>query len=719
MKLKNNTMKRIFLSLVFSALGFLWLNAQIHNPVTWNHSTKHVSGDTYEITFTATIEDGWHMYGLNMDEGGPIPTSFSFENNEVEPKSLTTKEKAKKKYDDILEVNVELFSHQVNFMQTVVAKGNSAVGYIEYMACNDVTCTPPLQFDFDIALEKKAVPANKKEEKVEVKVENKPGIKTKEIITEEVEVKAEVKAESPLKLKTIEMPSSVNKSNDNNGEAEEEELNTVAKSEPAKTNDNDDETPKNLIALFFIAFVAGFGALLTPCVYPMIPMTVSFFMKDGQSKGKAIFNGVAYGVSIVLIYTFVGLIMGLLKIDLVRMLSSHWAPNVIFFLIFIALAASFFGMFELVLPSSLANKVDQKAEKGGVVGPFFMALATAIISFSCTGPIVGWVLGSAMQGDIQTPVVGMFGFSLSFALPFTLLAIFPSMMNKMPKSGGWLNAVKVFFAFIMLAFSMVFLVNIGFEWLSREIVIAINVIIFILLGFYLLGKIKFSHDSDVPHVSVGRLLLSIGSFSLSLYLILGLLGKPMGALEPFLPAATESSTLLTSASNSTVKESGVSTTAKMTCTETPTYSDKLHLPHGLKGYYDYEEGLACAAEQGKPVFLDFVGHTCKNCKKMYADVWSDSRVQKLLSENFITIAMYVDDRTELPEEKWYTSTADGKVKKTLGRKNGALQIDMFGSNALPMYAVIDPTTQEVATDQKIYTYNSDVEALLTYLKEAL
>lgn len=686
-------MKRIILNLIlltlFTGISF----SQVYSPVSWAHTVKKTGDNEYIITFHASIEQGWHMYGLKPVEDGPRATSINFNDSSTISKMEESESSRKPhvKYDPNFQAEIELFDGEINFTKKIeISKTTSLEGYVEYMVCNDMTCLPPATYDFEIELkgdtELSSVPATEKSEKKTVSDEKKITINQSAFV------------------KTIDL------GNEDNTEIIEEAL-VIKKEDP----EPQDLTDKTLLALFFIALAAGFGALLTPCVYPMIPLTVSFFMKEGQPKSKSVFNGIAFGISIILIYTFVGFISGVFKIDLVRLVSSHWIPNLVFFSIFILLALSFFGLFEIVLPSSIANKIDRQADKGGIMGPFFMALATVIVSFSCTGPIVGVVLGSALKGDIITPVVGMLGFSTSFALPFALLAIFPGVMGNLPKSGGWLNSVKVFFAFILLAFSLVFLSNIGVSFIGRDLILSLSIVIFALLGFYLLGKISFSHDSPVEKVSIFRLILAIFVFAISIYLVPGLWGKSLGPVEPFLPAAKTESMITAN----TKEDKTLSLTAgQPLCDENPKYANELHLPHGIVGYFDYEQGLKCAAEQGKPVFLDFVGHTCKNCKKMYAEVWDDPRVLEILKNEYIVIGLYTDDRTKLPEEDWYTSTLDGKEKKTLGKKNLAIQVEKFGTNAIPFYAIVNENG-DVITEQKSYAYDLDVEKFIEYLKEGL
>jgi thiol:disulfide interchange protein DsbD len=384
----------------------------------------------------------------------------------------------------------------------------------------------------------------------------------------------------------------------------------------------------------------------------------------------------------------------------------------LFFIIFLILSASFFGMFEIILPSSLANKVDQQADKGGYLGAFFMALAMAILSFSCTGPIVASLLIKASQGQVIEPVIGMAGFSLVFALPFTLFAIFPSWLKGLPKSGGWLNAVKVFFAFIMLAFSLYFLSKIDQSYhlglLSRDLFLSVWIVIFTMLGLYFLGKIRFAHDDEMTSLSFPRLILSLTSISFALYLFTGLIGAELRGLSTILPPQERSSFTAPSGSN----QSSVA----VLCS-TPKYADFLELPHDLTGYFDYDEALACAREQKKPVLIDFLGHTCSNCKKMYSEVWSDPRVLKLLTRQFIIAALYTDDKTRLPEQEWVTSTVDGKIKNTIGKKNQDLQVTRFNSNALPLYAIVDGNGNNLTS--AYYTYDPDVEKFIAWLQEGI
>jgi len=420
---------------------------------------------------------------------------------------------------------------------------------------------------------------------------------------------------------------------------------------------------------------------------------VSFFMRGSENRGKAIRSGIFFGFSIVLIFTLLGALFsfGIFGPNVGSILSTHWIPNLLFFLLFLVFAFSFFGAFEIVLPSSLVNKTDAKADKGGWIGSFFMALTTVIVSFSCTGPFIGALIIEAVQDGGMRPLVGMFFFGLAFATPFTMLAIFPSALNKLPKSGGWLNAIKVVFAFVLLAFGLKFLSNIdqvyGFGILSREIYLAIWIVVFFLLGLYFLGKIKFSHDSDLPYVGVGRLFLAIITFTFVVYLFTGLLGNPLASVSSLIPPQSVRTGFNSNAA-------GASQNPTVELCGPAKYADKLHLPHGLPGYFDFEQGLACAKEQNKPLLIVFKGHACANCKKMENTVWTDSEVQKLLSDKYVLVGLYTDDRTTLEETEWVTSS-DGKVLKTMGKINLDLQISKYKTNSIPYHVIIQPDGTEI------------------------
>lgn len=663
------------------------VQAQILAPVKWEFKTKVTGNNTAELQFIATIDQGWHLYSQHLPDGGPMPTEFKFEKmNGIELVGKASEPKPEEVFDEMFQMKVKYFSTLVTFTQKIKITGNQPVkvsGTINYQACNDETCIPgEAEFSFD-------VPAGTAQSQpAEVKTENlpSPGADTLTMTPESPAVKATTAA-------------------------------VPEKTEPAKQMvANSDEFSGNNQSLwwFFVqAFAWGLLAILTPCVFPMIPMTVSFFMKSG-SKGKL--HALIYGLSIIAIYVIFGVLISVLfGADFGNWLSTHWLPNVLFFLIFVVFAASFFGYFEIVMPSWLINKSVQREDQGGIMGTIFMAFTLVLVSFSCTGPIVGTVVVQAVGGQILKPVIGMLGFSLAFAIPFALFAFFPSWLNKMPKSGGWLNSVKVVIGFIELAFALKFL-NVPdqtYHWgiLDREVYLGFWIVIFTMMGFYLLGKIKFPHDSDYPVVkSFPRLLLIIATFTFVVYLIPGLFGAPLKAISGWLPPTETQDFDI----NAIVRENqgGGTYVAKGNITEAPRYADRLKLPHGLQGYFDYEQALRVSKELKKPIFVDFTGHGCTNCREMENRVWSDPEVLKRLRENFVLLALYVDDKViELPKEEWYTNKA-GKQVKLLGKKNSEIQTEKFGTNSQPYYVILDSDGNLLVSPR---AYNLDIEGFKKFL----
>jgi thiol:disulfide interchange protein len=473
---------------------------------------------------------------------------------------------------------------------------------------------------------------------------------------------------------------------------------------------------KGLWALFIAAFLAGLLAIVTPCVFPMIPMTVSFFMHEKKSKAKSRFEAIFFSLSIILIYTVIGTIVSVtLGPEFANALSTHWIPNVIFFLVFIIFAASFFGMFEIVLPNWMVRKSESQVDKGGWTAPFFMALSLVIVSFSCTGPIVASVLVQAAGGSFIVPIVSMLGFGLAFAIPFGLFAFFPNMLQRMPSSGGWLNSVKVVLGFIELALGLKFLsiADLTYHWgiLDRHIYLALWIVIFTLMGFYLLGKIKFAHDSEVTHIKVPRLMLVIITFSFVVYMIPGMFGAPLKILSGYLPPMSTHEFDIAK-----VIRMNSSTQGLDGCAE-PKYADKHEMPHGLNGYFDYRQALACAAAQNKPVLVDFTGYACVNCRKMEDNVWGESPVLPYLKNDYVIVSLYVDDKTVLPKEDWVTSSYDGKVKKTLGAKYADFQISRFKMNAQPAYIILDHKGEVLVKDP--YFYDPDPHKFAKFLKDGI
>lgn len=705
-----NKISKHLLLLIATILATSYSYADIKESVKWQKSLIQIDKNTVELKFTATIEMGWHMYGLNIPAGGPIATSFSYE----ESGSYTLKgkispsKKAKTKFDDTFEMNVELFDGKVVFTQqvTINNKPTKIKGSIEFMACDDTRCLPPDEFEFEFDIKADVTNAaettNNKEESNKV-----------------AELVPETKAIKDLSAQKGENATKET----NNTEIADHDIDEapIHDKNQEQLIDAETEKPNKEKSSWWVLFWEGFGkgilVIFTPCVFPIIPLTIAFFMQ-GNSTRKRIFQAIFFGLTIVAVYAFVGLIVGLTKFNITAALT-HWIANLIITGVLLIFAASFFGMFELVLPGSISSKLDQKVDKGGLLAPFFLALTTAVVSFACVGPFAGVALARAMTGEIAAPVIALSGFSSAFALPFVILAIFPALLKKMPKSGGWLNSFKVFFAFIILAASFIFLGNTQFKVFNRDVILSLNIITFALLGFYLLGKLKFAHDSELPHIKVPRLILAILSFSFAVYLLPGLFGSPLKAIAPILPPP-ETSELSISASplsGGTLDELG--TTGFIgNCKDKPRHSEFLDLPLGIKGYFDYKEGLACAKKLNRPVLLDFVGHSCKNCKKMYASVWSDQRVQNILNNEYVVIALYTDDKTELPKDEWYTSEFDGRVKKTIGKQNIDFELTRFKTNALPMYVVLNHN-EEIITSQEQYTYNSNIEDFIDYLEEGI
>ncbi len=525
----SKTILLVFLISVFS----LNLSADVNKPVKWQKTIDDLGNGIYEISFSAKIDAGWHLYGLVIPDGGPYATTFNYNDssifNSIE-KPISTHE-PERKFDETFDMVLELFSGSVTFKQKVKLKDKSAkiTGYIEFMACDNATCLPPTEDEFEFIVGSKSVAQKDDPEKKEGT--EKPLFQNNKL---DLGSSDKEKAEEINAIKTSEGSS-----------AEVVEIKKGDESESPIEPENN-ETEKSLWRIFLEALSKGIIAIFTPCVFPIIPLTVAFFMRD-NTPTKRIFQALFFGFSLIAIYASVGLIAGIFQIDLTEM-TKNWIANVIIASILIAFAISFFGVFELVLPSKLSTKLDSQVDNGGLLAPFFLALVTAVVSFSCVGPIAGVAIGAAMNGEIISPVIAMIGFSAAFALPFVLIGIFPGLLKNMPKSGGWLNSVKVFFAFIMVIASFIFLGNTQWGIFNRDVILSLNIVTFFLLGYYLLGKIKFSHDSDIPHISVPRLFLAILSFAVAIYLVPGLFGSPLKAFTPFLPPQETSGFQLASGS---------------------------------------------------------------------------------------------------------------------------------------------------------------------------
>ena len=661
-------MNRIISSFLLICLStvFFTVNAQIVEPVKWSYKVNALSDKEFEIIFTASIEKNWHLYSTQIptddpDAIAPVPTGFYFEDNDniVLVDEIIEKSKLITKFDENFEMDLSYFANEAVFVQKVkIQKPTQLVGFIEFMCCDDTRCIPPAEFDFSINLPP----------------------------SDSVAVISDGSTDSPI-------------------------------------------GSKSFIGFLIIAFLAGLAALLTPCVFPMIPMTVSYFLQGQTQNAKGIRNAMVFGLSIIIVYTAIGALIALIfGPNFANWISTHWIPNIIFFLIFVIFSFSFFGLFELTLPSWMVNKADKQADKGGSLGAFFLALTTVLVSFACTGPIVGAILLESIEGNLLKPILGMMVFGFAFAIPFTILAIFPKWLSNMPKSGGWLNSIKVVLGFIVLAFGLKFLsmADTTYHWgiLNREVYLAIWIVIFSFMGFYLLGKLKLAHDSDVPYISVTRLMLAIATFSFVVYLIPGLFGAPLKPLSGLLPAQYKHSFDINEIIRKEVEaiklQGVISSDQPANVTEAdcgiPKYGDFLKLPHGLKGYFDLDQGLECAREQNKAVFLEFTGHACSNCKEMEAKVWSDPAVLKLLREEFVIIALYVDERKKMDEQDWYESVTDGKVKNTIGKKSSDIQISKFKVNAQPCYFILDHDGNQMS---KAYFYNLKTQDFINFLQDGI
>jgi thiol:disulfide interchange protein DsbD len=651
--------------------------AQILKPVTWSFKVEQTKPDEATLLLTAKIDPKWHLYSQDVPPppDGPVGTSFNFtRSQDFNLIGKVTESKSIAERDPMFDNNIlKYFEHKALFKQKIKVIGKQDFkikGSLEFMCCDDTKCIPPdeVEFSFDI--------------------KGNPG-------------GSEITAAAPIQ-----------KSRDSVAKKADTAKVTAINKIPAKPSGMDTGEKKSLLMFFLISLFAGFLAILTPCVFPMIPMTVTFFMHDSVNTRKARFEAIVYGLSIILIYTVIGTIVAVtLGANFANFLSTHWIPNVFFFLIFIVFAASFLGMFEITLPSWMVSRADKQADKGGVSGAFFMAFTLVLVSFSCTGPIVGAILVQSAGGQILQPIIGMLGFSIAFALPFGLFAFFPSWLASLPKSGGWLNSVKVVLGFLELALGLKFLsiADQTYHWhiLDREVYLAFWIVIFTLMGLYLLGKLKFHHDSDVPFIGVPRLAFAIITFTFVVYMIPGMWGAPLKALAGYLPPQQSLDFDLTTIVHNEVKAvSGSARENNTSLCEIPRYKEFLELPHQLEGYFDYNQALACSRKQNKPLFIDFTGHGCVNCREMEARVWADPQVLKRLRENFIVTALYVDDKTTVPQSEWITSKYDGKVKKSIGKIYADLQISRFNVNAQPYYVLLD-TTGNLLTTPKAYDLNID------------
>lgn len=668
--------KLLFILIAFFA--FANGDAQILDPAKWTTKIEKKSETNYILTFDVIIENDWHLYSQFTPDGGPLPLEIKFKNQKGNFNLVGKAKESKTRtaFNDIFEVNETFFEKKGQIQQEITITNPKLTEIkvdFNYQVCKEVCINVEKNFSF-------AIPVASK--------------------TTDIAIVAPVlTAIDSAKVDTAVVNSDVDKQQ------------TVTP-EKVPVLDSKSSKQRGLWSIFFIAFLSGFAALLTPCVFPMIPMTVSFFTKQSKTKAKGISNAIIYGIAIIFIYVVLGfLVTWIFGADALNALSTNVWFNIIFFILLVTFAASFLGAFEIMLPNSWANKVDNQADRGGIIGILFMALALAIVSFSCTGPIVGTLLVEAASKGGIAPIVGMFGFSLALALPFMLFAMFPGWLNSLPKSGGWLNTVKVVLGFLELALAFKFLSNadlvLQLHFLEREVFLAIWIAIFGTLAYYLFGKITLPHDSPISHISVGRLSFGLVVLAFTIYLIPGIWGAPLKLISGFPPPMTYSESPY-----------GVGNSKGGSNASAQILPEGAHLgPHDLVAFEDYEKGLAYAKSVNKPILLDFTGYACVNCRKMEDYVWSDSAVLKILQDEVVLISLYVDDKRELPKNEQYVSKETGKEIVSVGNKWSDFQITRYKANAQPYYIVLD--TEENMLSDKPESYNSDINAYRGWLRAGI
>ena len=660
-------MKKILFPLILTLLAFA-VHAQIQEPVKFKTELKNLSATEVEIVFTASIEQGWHVYSTDLGDGGPISATFNTDKltgAQLDGK-LRPVGKEVSSFDKLFEMNVRYFEHNAQFVQKLKLTGGDyqITGYLEYGACNDENCLPPTQVEFSFS--------------------GKADAAASATAADQASVAAPAEADSAAVIGSADGPASIAVSDKDLWSPVIDELNAMG-----ETTSQED---MSWLYIFITGFVGGLLALFTPCVWPIIPMTVSFFLKRSKDKKKGIRDAWTYGASIVVIYVTLGLaITAIFGANALNALSTNAIFNIIFCLMLVVFAASFFGAFEITLPSKWSNAVDSKAEATtGLLSIFLMAFTLSLVSFSCTGPIIGFLLVQvSTTGNVIAPAVGMLGFAIALALPFTLFALFPSWLKSMPKSGGWMNIIKVTLGFFELAFALKFLsvADLAYGWriLDRETFLALWIVLFALLGFYLLGKIKFPHDDDDTKVTVPRFFLALASLAFAVYMVPGLWGAPLKAVSAFAPP--------------------------MQTQDFNLYNNEVHAK-----FDDYDAGMKYAREHGKPVMLDFTGYGCVNCRKMELAVWTDMKVADLINNDYVLITLYVDNKTRLPEPIKVVENGTERTLRTVGDKWSYLQRVKFGANAQPFYVLIDNEGKPL---NKSYSYDEDIDKYVDFLQTGL
>ncbi len=670
-------MKKV-LTVFILLLSVVSLQAQMQDPVKFRAELKNVKGSEAEIVFTARIDAGWHVYSTNLGSGGPISATFTVDKSQgVElVGKLTPRGKEISKYDQMFDMKLRFFEGSVQFVQKIkfTRPSYSINCHLEYGACNDQNCMPPTQVEFKHSGKAAATAAaDPKAEAALAAASSQSPVGA-----------AHDSVAAPIAVDSAALASAVTPANLDLWKPVIKELNAYG----------DNNAPKDMswVYIFFAGFIGGLLALFTPCVWPIIPMTVSFFLKRNKDKRKGIREAFTYGGSIVVIYVVLGLAITLIfGASALNALATNAVFNILFCLLLVVFAASFFGAFELTLPSKWTNSVDSKTETtSGLLSIFLMAFTLTLVSFSCTGPIIGFLLVAvSTTGSIVGPTIGMLGFAIALALPFTLFAMFPSWLKSMPKSGGWMNVVKVVLGFIELAFALKFLsvADLAYGWhiLDRETFLSLWIAIFGLLGLYLLGKIKFPHDDDDTHIGVPRFFLGLISLAFTIYMIPGLWGAPLKAVSAFAPPMK-------------------------------TQDFNLYNSEVRAKFENYDAGMAYARQHGKPVMLDFTGFGCVNCRKMELAVWTDTKVADIMNKDYVLISLYVDDKTPLPQPMTVKENGQERTLRTLGDKWSYLQRSKFGANAQPFYVLVDNNGLPL---NKSYSYDENISKYKEFLQTGL
>lgn len=668
--------KKFLLSCLLIIMAWLPSFAQIQEPVKFKTELKTISDTEAQIVFTGNIDAGWHVYSTDLPSGGPISATFNVEKiqgAELMGK-LTPQGKEIENFDKVFEMKLRYFENTATFVQKfkITDASYQIEGYLEYGACNDENCLPPTEVPFSFSGKGNAATATVATSETKAETVNQPAAEN-----------------SVAETTAIDSATTVALSDN---ETSVQDYWTPVIKELNSYGETTSQQDRSWIYIFFAGFIGGLLALFTPCVWPIIPMTVSFFLKRSKDKKKGIRDAWTYGASIVVIYVALGLAITLIfGASALNALSTNAVFNILFCLMLIIFAASFFGAFELTLPSKWSNAVDSKAEQtSGLLSIFLMAFTLSLVSFSCTGPIIGFLLVEvSTTGSVIAPAIGMLGFAIALALPFTLFAMFPSWLKSMPKSGGWMNVIKVTLGFLELAFALKFLsvADLAYGWriLDRETFLALWIVIFGLLGFYLLGKIKFPHDDDDNTTSVPRFFMALISLAFAVYMVPGLWGAPLKAVSAFAPP--------------------------MTTQDFNLYNNEVHAK-----FDDYDAGMEYAKRNGKPVMLDFTGYGCVNCRKMEAAVWTDPKVSKLMTDDYVLITLYVDDKEPLPEHIKVMENGKERTLRTVGDKWSYLQRSKFGANAQPFYVLIDNEGKPL---NKSYSYDEDIDKYVDFLQTGL